>query len=291
MRPILTFELATLLALAACDADRPERTLPAAPAISSVASVRAQDLTGVPNLIVDTARLRTSWVIYDEDLTKQDACSLIEGGVSPGVHRVLRFTVTTPNVGTADLYVGNPLDHIAAGDGLFEFATCHAHFHFRHYATYELVSLATGAPLAVRAAKRGFCMLDVTPWQSDGGVGPWQYRSCGTQVIPGNQGISVGWADSYDKHIGGQYFVLDGGDGQPPVPPGEYLLRITVNPPFACEPGDSLRPRDAAGACHNFLEGSYDDNVGAVRITIPDHTGKTGTGPGSVALDSASGGN
>ena len=39
-------------------------------------------------------------------------------------------------------------------------------------------------------------------------------------AIPGNQGISVGWADTYVWQLGGQYFVLDGGDGQAPVPPG-----------------------------------------------------------------------
>lgn len=287
MRPIIRLELTAALALTACIADRPADPLPVAP---PAASIRAQDPEGVPNLIVDTARLRTSWVVYDEDLNKQDLCSLIEGNVSPGTHRVLRFTVTTPNVGTGDLVVGNPLDHIAANDGLFEFALCHAHFHFRHYATYELVSLATGAPLTTRAAKRGFCMIDDSPWQVAGGVGQARFDSCGTFTIPGNQGIRVGWADSYDKHIGGQYFVLDGGDGQAPVPPGEYLLRVTVNPPFECAPADSLRPRDAQGACHNFLERSYDDNVGAVRITIPDHTGKTGAGPGATSLGATSGG-
>jgi hypothetical protein len=28
---------------------------------------------------------------------------------------------------------------IAANDGSYEFATCHRHYHFRHYAIYELV--------------------------------------------------------------------------------------------------------------------------------------------------------
>jgi lysyl oxidase len=277
MRPIIQLELTAILALAACVADRP--TAPVGPPIRGTYAL-ARETGGTPNLIVDAARLANSWMIYDEDLNKQDRCSLIEGGVTPGTHRVLRFTVTTPNVGTADLAVGNPLDHIAANDGLFEFALCHAHFHFRHYATYELIALATGQPLTVRAAKRGFCMIDDTPWQSTGGVGKAQFDSCGTLAIPGNQGISRGWADSYDKHIGGQYFVLDGGDGQPAVPPGEYLLRVTVNPPFACTPADSLRPRDAQGACHNFVESDYDDNVGAIHIAIPDRAGKTATGEG-----------
>jgi hypothetical protein len=32
-------------------------------------------------------------------------------------------------------------------------------------------------------------------------------------MIVGNQGISKGWADTYVWKLGGQYFVLDGGDG------------------------------------------------------------------------------
>lgn len=234
---------------------------------------------GAPDLIVDAKRLADSWLIYDQDLGKQDGCSLVEGGVAPGVRRVLRFTVTTPNVGTADLHVGDPLAHLAANDGLFEFASCHNHFHFRHYATYELISVATGAPVVLRAAKRGFCMLDVAPWQSAGGVGPRKYDACGTMFEPGNQGISAGYADSYDKHIGGQYFVLDGGGGQPPVAPGEYVLRVHINPGFTPAEGEPCPVSDpATGLCHNFFEARYDNNVGEVRIVVPDRTGKTGSG-------------
>src|SRR2546425_12756171 len=120
--------------------------------------------------------------------------------------------------------------------------------------------------------------------------GPWVYRSCGrpafdgNDAILGNQGISVGWADQYYKWLGGQYFVLDGGDGQAPVPPGDYLIRIHVNPPFVCTPFDIAhdRPVDPQGFCHNFLESNYDNNVAEVPITIqPNRPGKTGYGAGS----------
>ncbi|MGH7672368.1 MAG: lysyl oxidase family protein, partial [Gemmatimonadales bacterium] len=206
MKRSMIVGLAAGLLTAACAGT--DRGAPAAPQFA-----RVQEPGGEPDLIVDTKRLANSWHVSDQDLNKQDACSLIEGGVTPGTHRVLRFTVTTPNIGTADLHIGNPLDHVVARDGLFEFAACHAHFHFRHYATYELIGAGTGEPVVIRAAKRGFCMIDVTPWRTDGGGGPRKYDACGTQVSRGNQGISVGYADSYDKHIGGQYFVLDGGDG------------------------------------------------------------------------------
>ena len=261
-------------ALAACNlTDGRGAAVPSGPQFA-----HDQDLVGTPDLIVDAQRLADSWVIYDQNLPST-LCSVQEGGVTPGVRRVLRFTVTTPNIGNADVFIGDPLEHVANNDGLFEFASCHNHFHFRHYATYELLDANTGK--VWRAAKHGFCMIDVTPWQSDGGVGSWVYRICGTKTTHGNQGISVGYADTYFKWLGGQYFVLDGGDGQDPVPPGDYFIRITVDPPFPETAGDVCPHKDSAGSCHMLLESNYDNNVAEVAITIPDRTGKTGFGPGS----------
>jgi hypothetical protein len=265
----------SLLAAACAGPDAPRA--PLAPAFGHV-----QDLDGAPDLIVDAKRLATSWVVYDESFAP-GLCSVVEGDVTPGDHRVLRFTVTTPNVGTADVFIGDPRHHFfVLQDGLYEFATCHNHFHFRHYATYSLVSATTGQ--VFRAAKRGFCMIDVTPWNADVPPKSWVYRSCGTLTRPGNQGISVGYADTYNKHLGGQFFTLDGGDGQPVVPPGEYAIRIEVNPGFVAgvgEPCPVLDPDPAAGLCHNFFESNYGNNTAEVRITIPDRTGKMGFGPGA----------
>lgn len=247
-----------------------EPTPPAvAPAFGSTGGI--PDLDGVPDLTVDAKKLSRSWIIRDEEATQ---CAVLEGGVSPGVHRVLRFTATTPNIGTADVFVGNPLDHVAANDGLFEFATCHDHYHFRQYATYELISVETGA--VVLAAKRGFCMVDVAQASSGPPGGKRTYDSCGTRSSPGFQGISSGWADSYNRVLDGQFFVVDAGV----APPGAYLLRITVNPPFACGAGDDARPRDAAGFCHMFAESDYTNNVGETDVVIPSDVKSNGSGPG-----------
>ena len=201
--------------------------------------------------------------------------------MTPGDHRVMRFTVSTPNIGLGDVYVGDPLAHMAANDGLFEYATCHAHLHFRNYAIYELVD-STGQRV-VLAAKRGFCMLDVTKYHAPDApkASGWQYRSCGNLTTPGNQGISSGWADVYDKRLDGQFFVLD--EATAPVPPGNYRIRITVNPPFVCGPADSLRPRDAGGACHDFAESNYDNNVGEAAVVVPATVTSNGFGPGGGA--------
>ena len=232
-----------------------------------------------PNLIVRSDVLGSQWVVRDENIPST-ACSAIEGEVTPGVRTIVRFTVMTPNIGNQDIFIGDPNEHVAANDGLFEFATCHNHYHFRHYAVYELVDPRTGQ--VWRAAKRGFCMLDTDPVPSSLYGGPpksWQFRSCGLIGVPGNQGISAGWADTYRFFLGGQYFVLDGGDGQPAVPPGDYQIRITVNPPFVAKKGEPCPHVDTQGLCHQLPETDYTDNVGIATIRIPDHPGRQGVGP------------
>ena len=239
---------------------------------------------GKPDLIVDQKRLLQNWVVRNEKLSAA-ACSVEEGGITPGDRTLLRFTVSTPNIGTADLVVGDPNIHFANGDGLFEFATCHRHFHFRHYSLYELIDPATG--FTWRAAKRGFCMIDIEKFQEFPGPANNErhYLSCGAPatatepMIVGNQGISVGWADTYVWQLAGQFFVLDGGDGQAPVPPGNYIIRITVNPPFIAAPGEPCPFKDPAGFCHQLPELNYFNNVTEIQINVPDHPGKQGVGP------------
>ena len=232
--------------------------------------------TGLPDLIVREDTLGKQWVVREENLGA-NFCSVIEGNITPGLRKLVRFTVMTANVGTADLVVGDPNDRI--NDGLFEFAECHHHYHFKNYATYELVDPRTGQ--IWRAAKRGFCMLDTDPnpaWYGESPKSP-QFRNCGAIGIPGNQGISKGWTDTYRFTLGGQFFVLDGGDGQPVVPAGNYIIRITANPPFAAKKNEPCPYKDTNGLCHMMQESNYANNVGWAYINIPDHPGREGVGP------------
>jgi Lysyl oxidase len=257
--------------------------------VTSLLLAQSNNNTPMPDLIVRGDKLAHQWVVRDEKLDAS-FCSVIEGGVTAGTHRLIRFTVMTPNIGNADINLGDPNVHVAANDGLYEFASCHQHYHFRHYALYQLIDPKTG--YVWKAAKRGFCMLDTDPnpdWLA--GVPPknHEFRSCGAIGIPGNQGISSGWADTYRFFLGGQYFVLDGGDGQPAVPAGDYIIRITVNPPYtpaAGEPCRVLEKIDADGnqICHQLPESNYANNVADVPITIPDRPGKTGFGPAAGSL-------
>jgi hypothetical protein len=284
----LTTCVTTLCLLSAVACTGTDNTASIEPAISAS---RVGDFTGAPDLIVDVHTLSASWVVYDHTL-REGECSLIEEHLSPGQYRLLRFTVGTPNVGTADLYIGDPTVHWDPNgdgnpddsDGLFEFNRCHGHFHFRNYARYELIASDGTITLA---RKVGFCMLDVKAYSPAHKT--WVYRTCGRPPIlefrlpslPGNQGISVGWSDEYDKWLDGQFFVLNDPNA-PPIPPGDYTLRITVNPPFPQVAGQPCPVLDSNGFCHNFAESDYSNNVGEIRITIPAHPGKTGVGPGAV---------
>lgn len=114
---------AGLLAAACISLDRP---------VSAPQFAHTADVTGTPDLIVDSKALATSWVVYDQEL-KESFCTLQEGGVPPGRHRVLRFTVTTPNIGDADVNLGDPNRHWdpngdgdgSDSDGLYDNDACH----------------------------------------------------------------------------------------------------------------------------------------------------------------------
>jgi hypothetical protein len=235
---------------------------------------------GGPDLIVDTKLSKRNWIVRTENLSPT-ACSVVEGNITPGNRALLRFTVGTPNIGDADLVVGDPNEHFNANDGLFEFATCHNHFHFRHYAIYELVDPRTGQTW--RSAKLGFCMVDFTKYTPYVGNSPAveQFVECGAPGEPGSQGISRGWEDIYEYTLGGQFFVLDGGDGQAPVPPGKYIIRIRVNPGFVPEPGEPCRFADPRrpGICHQLPEANFENNISEIRIKIPSRITAAGSGP------------
>ncbi len=250
-------------------------------AVSAIAAAPAR-AQGLPDLIVRPDIMASQWVVRDENLPA-DACSVIEGGVVPGWHRIVRFTVMTANVGDVDINIGDPRAHYDANDGLYELAVCHRHFHFRNYAVYQLIDPRTGH--VWKAAKRGFCMLDTDPNPAYMGQAPKnpEYHSCGDLTHSGNQGISHGWTDTYRFFLGGQYFVLDGGDGQPVIPPGDYIIRVTANPPFTPDINNPCRFLDpATGLCHALEESDYSNNVGEVLITIPDHPGRDENGVGPL---------
>lgn len=187
-----------------------------------------------PDIFVDAAHLEPE---LDEINVGMDSCELFEmcvGGT--GLRTVLRFDTYTPNIGSEDLAMGVPSNH----PDLFHYSGCHEHYHFDHYASYELLD---DSGVVATGHKQAFCLIDLEPWA-------WTDDS--HEYGCGNQGISRGWADVYGSYLPCQWIdVTD-------VPPGTYTLRIALNRPA---PGTSLPI---------INEMDYDNNVTEVEVVLPE---------------------
>lgn len=139
-----------------------------------------------------------------------DECAVIEGCVPrPGTRRILRFDASIINVGAADLRIGDP----SSRTNLFHFSPCHGHYHMNGFSTYQLLN--SSGTVVRRSRKQGFCLRDDRPYLADA---PPSKFDCD------RQGITRGWQDVYDKSLDCQFLDITG------VPPGQYMLRVTVNP-------------------------------------------------------------
>jgi len=219
----------------------------------------------LPDLVIDANALSRQVQVTEEKYPNA-GCTVQEGFVTtPGTHVLLRFTTSSPNIGPGSLVIGDPNQC----PGLFTFSACHGHLHFKEYTDYRLWTedgyamwVATrdlsspsntgkNAALLADAAKTrqlingrkaGFCMIDSSPYLP--GANPTAtFTSCTS-----NQGLSAGWADTYDARLDGQWIEVDG------LKEGIYVLENHVN------------------AEHLLPETNYTNNSTAVRIHfIPRH--------------------
>lgn len=158
-------------------------------------------------------------------------CEVVEGLISPGTHRLLRFSTETRNVGGADMIVPTPEDR----PDLFEFQECHGHYHFLGFASYRLLD-EIGEEVAA-GRKVSFCLLDTGRW--DATANPIRRYSCEVQ------GIQTGWYDTYDAGLPGQWIDVTG------LSAGTYTLEITMNPD------------------QNIEEADYTNNTTSLQVEIP----------------------
>jgi hypothetical protein len=114
---------------------------------------------------------------------------------------------------------GSDYDRLA---GTFEWHPTHNHFHFDDYALYTLQpSNAPGASERT-SQKTSFCVMDTTKVNTrlPGASKRPVYTICGNT----QQGMSVGWGDTYGNHLPGQSIDLTG------LPDGDYKLLIQADP-------------------------------------------------------------
>lgn len=186
----------------------------------SVPAAPAAAAPGLPDLITGPRtgdEIRVNSYNFDPtDPYTGARCDVEEGLISsPGVHRLLSFSVYVGNIGPADLRLGNP----KANPNLFYFSPCHQHYHFDGFATYRLIDL-NGAEV-VAGRKIGFCLIDSYPpdnWDATDPHNQPRFTDCD------RQGLSVGWFDRYGPTLHGQWIEIDG------VPAGNYQVEVTVNP-------------------------------------------------------------
>jgi hypothetical protein len=172
----------------------------------------------LPDLMAIAERTRND-MYFEEREFAPESCAIFEGCVGgPGLRRLLRFGVSTANVGNVDFEMGDPRET----PDLFQFSPCHGHFHFNDYARYALKDEAgnTIAP----GHKQAFCLLDSAIFV-DWDPTVRQFPRYGCQF----QGISRGWYDSYGSGLDCQWIDITD------VPPGDYELEVRINPERAIE--------------------------------------------------------
>ena len=155
------------------------------------------------------------------------SCTLIEGGSqggkgcikTAGWRQLLKFTSSSVNIGKRDLHLGDVLNPEYHERGVYEFDSCHLHYHFQHYETYNFGSTN------ITGRKTGFCLQ--TTWRYHNN----EYTRFNTPYsFCTYQGISVGWGDDYYAGLDCQWIDVTG------MAPGIYDLSVVLNPDlFICE--------------------------------------------------------
>jgi hypothetical protein len=186
-----------------------------------------------PDLITDPKPIEEQ---FSDIQVFDDTCELLEGCVGgTGWRTILRFTVAVPNIGSRDLALGVP----ANNPDVFHYSTCHSHHHFDNFAIYQLLD---GNDVIASGHKQAFCLEDTISFA-------WPFELA--QFDCANQGISRGFTDFYEDALPCQWIdVTD-------VNPGDYTLRIELNPTRAGDAYPLLNERD------------YANNVLEVPVTIP----------------------
>jgi hypothetical protein len=234
--------------------------------------------TKLPDLVALAEIIKQSWSIR-KDTFSSSSCTSIEGGFPGGTYYTLNLTVTTANLGSADLLFGKPEDKVDPNgdgnpiDGLTYLSSCHKHYHVKHYSTYEFSGSGTVLKTPLIALKQGHCLIDTIPVVPN--PAKQKFPDCKFQ------GLTAGWGDVYDKNLDGQFFLLGPADaksaGHPIpkllpelLPAGEYEIRIVVNPGFEQTPGGPCPHKDGLGLCRLFEESKYSNNVTKVKVQVPD---------------------
>uniref|UniRef100_A0A3B4FHZ1 Lysyl oxidase homolog n=1 Tax=Pundamilia nyererei TaxID=303518 RepID=A0A3B4FHZ1_9CICH len=180
---------------------------------------------GLPDLVPDPYYIQAASYIqraqmYALRCAAEENClssSAYHPSVSDLDYRVLlRFPQRVKNQGTADFLPVRPRHE-------WEWHSCHQHYHsMEAFSNYDLLDVSTGLKVA-EGHKASFCLEDTS---CDAGVR--RRFACTTHT----QGLSPGCYDTYHANIDCQWIDITD------VPPGNYILKVTVNPSHLVEESD-----------------------------------------------------
>ncbi|CAG5896501.1 unnamed protein product [Menidia menidia] len=180
---------------------------------------------GLPDLVPDPYAIQAGAYIqrmqmYALRCAAEENC-LARSAYAPTVRDIdfrvlLRFPQKVKNQGTSDFLPVKPRYQ-------WDWHSCHQHYHSMDaFSNYDLLDVVTGRKVA-EGHKASFCLEDT-------GCDPGFRRryACTTHT----QGLSPGCHDTYAANIDCQWIDITD------VPPGNYILKVTVNPNFHVQESD-----------------------------------------------------
>ncbi|XP_052394769.1 lysyl oxidase-like 5a [Carassius gibelio] len=180
---------------------------------------------GLPDLIPDPYYIQAASYIqrvqmYTLRCAAEENClssSAYSSRVRDLDYRVLlRFPQRVKNQGTADFLPVKPHHQ-------WEWHSCHQHYHSMDaFSNYDLLDASTGRTVA-EGHKASFCLEDTS---CDPGVR--RRYACTAHT----QGLGPGCYDTYHANIDCQWIDITD------VSPGDYILKVTVNPGFQVQESD-----------------------------------------------------
>ncbi|XP_034038984.1 lysyl oxidase-like 5b [Thalassophryne amazonica] len=176
-------------------------------------------LNGLPDLVPDSYAIQAGVYIqrvqmYALRCAAEENC-LARSAYGPRVRDIdfrvlLRFPQKVKNQGNADFLPLKPRHQ-------WEWHSCHQHFHSMDaFSNYDLLDITTGRKVA-KGHKASFCLEDTSCEP-----GFRRRYACTSHT----QGLSPGCNDIYAANIDCQWIDITD------VPPGNYILKVTVNPNF-----------------------------------------------------------
>ncbi|XP_065103925.1 protein-lysine 6-oxidase [Paramisgurnus dabryanus] len=178
---------------------------------------------GLPDLVMDPYMIQVSTYVQRVSMYSLRCAAEEKCLASSAAHAhdydtrvLLRFPQRVKNQGTADFLPNRPRH-------AWEWHSCHQHYHsMNEFSHYDLLDSSTQKKVA-EGHKASFCLEDTS-------CDPGYYRryACTSHT----QGLSPGCYDIYSADIDCQWIDITD------VQPGEYILKITVNPGYQISESD-----------------------------------------------------